>query len=113
MGKNNQSNIDLLPYSDKQKAVLREYVSLLQELSCVNKIILFGSYARMEYRPQSDFDILAVTDLPVSREQRGELCSHFEELGADLIFYTDEQWKTSDCILIRQIRKDGLLIWKR
>ena len=107
------SNIDLLPYGEKQKNVLRKYVSLLQGLPNINRIILFGSYARMEYRIQSDFDILAVTDSPVSREERGELCSQLEEMGADLIFYTEEQWKTSDCMLTQQIRKDGLLIWHR
>lgn len=107
-----QSNVGLLPYDERQKELLGKFVDVLQELPDIKKIVLFGSYARMEQKAQSDFDILALTECAVSREKRDELCSMFEEMGADLIFYTESQFGSSDCVLAQQIRRDGILLWR-
>ena len=107
-----QSNVGLLPYSKGQKELLGKFVEVLLELPDIKKVVLFGSYARREQKAQSDFDILALTECAISREKRGELCSMFEEMGADLVFYTESQFSHSDCVLVQQIRRDGILLWQ-
>lgn len=76
------------------------------------KIVLFGSYARAEYKVTSDLDILVLTDCEVPRTIRGELCSQFEELNSDLIFYTNEAFSNSECLFVKQVKKEGILLWE-
>jgi predicted nucleotidyltransferase len=105
--------IDLLPFGICCKDKLHCMTDMiLQTVSGVQKIVLFGSYARFEQTAVSDIDILVLTECEVAREIRGDLCSKFDELNSDLIFYTDEKFRNSDCLLVKQIRKEGVLLWK-
>lgn len=104
--------IEQLPYPLSVKKRLAYFVEELQMIHHLTMIVLFGSYARMEQTVKSDLDILAITEGEVPREIRGKLCSLFEENDADLIFYTAEQFGESDCRLVREIRKEGILLWK-
>ena len=47
-----QSNVGLLPYSKGQKELLGKFVEVLLELPDIKKVVLFGSYARMEQKAQ-------------------------------------------------------------
>lgn len=105
--------ISKLPYSPSIKNRLVRYLEKLQNVKSLSMVVLFGSYARMEQRAGSDLDILAITETEVPREVRGQLCSWFEENEADLIFYTRKQFEESDCRLVREVRKDGILLWKK
>jgi predicted nucleotidyltransferase len=89
-----------------------ELIAILIPLPTINRIILFGSYARMEYHVGSDLDLLVLTDCEISREQRGHLHSVFEEQGADLVFYTVSEIQESTCHFVKEIRKEGVLLWK-
>ena len=102
-----------LPYSDDIKNKLNYLVSLVldSDIEC-KKIVLFGSYARMEQKINSDLDIFILSDNQISREQRGYLASVFEENNADIVFCTTSIFDTSDNLLYRNIRKDGVLLWK-
>ena len=102
-----------LPYTDTIKEKLHVLIDLLMS-SCVKctKIVLFGIYARMEQRVGSDLDILALTDIEVCREVRGELCSKFDELGSDLIFYTNRVFEDSNSLLLQHIKKEDILLWE-
>ncbi len=104
--------IDLLPVDENIKKKLQNFITFLIPLPTINRIVLFGSYARMEYHAGSDIDLLVLTDKEVPREQRGHLHSVFEEQGADLVFYTVSEFQESTCRLIKEIRKDGVLLWK-
>ncbi len=105
--------IDKLPFDVSIKNKLEKLVHLILEegIDCT-KIILFGSYARAEQRANSDLDILVITHSEVPRTVRGELCSVFEENKADLIFYTEDLFKKSDALIVKQIRKEGILLWQ-
>lgn len=107
------NNIRLLPYSETVKEKLSLLVETILSSVSVECIVLFGSYARMEQKLQSDIDIFVLTEEIVDRECRGRLCSIFEENSADLIFYTKEQFETSDCLFVNQIREEGILLWKK
>ncbi len=99
---------------ENKKVHLTTMLNLLQsELEDICYIILFGSYARGEERVTSDMDILAITQSEVPREKRGDLCSRFDEADMDLIFYTMEQFRQSECLLVREVRKEGIVVWKQ
>lgn len=76
-------------------------------------IILFGSYARMEHTIKSDIDLMAITSCIPDRLLRGDLCSKFEEENIDLVFYDAETFRSSDCLLVSQVKKEGIVLWKR
>ena len=82
----------------------------------ISRIVLFGSCARNELRAGSDLDLLILTLRPVPRELRGELCGILAEekngIATDLVFYTEEEFGRSDCRLVREIRKDGRILWE-
>lgn len=105
--------VEMLPFLAYVKKDLRGLVDRLLGIEVeYSKIVLFGSYARLEEKVGSDYDILALTKTPVSREVHSELCSEFKEKNTDLIFFTDSEFSKSDSLLANQIRKDGVLLWK-
>lgn len=57
-----------------------------------SRIILFGSYARGEYRPESDVDLLVVMETPLREsEQAVQICQQIEYLfGLDLLVIRPE-----------------------
>lgn len=105
-------NIERLPFNECTKTKLVFLVEKVLEIVTPTKIVLFGSYARAEYTACSDLDILVLTKNEVPRIIRSELCSVFDENGADLVFYTEEVFNSSDCLLVQNVRRDGVLLWK-
>lgn len=79
----------------------------------VERIVLFGSYARAEQVCGSDLDLLVLTKKQTPRAVQAELRCSFEEENADVVFYTEENFAASDCLLVNNIRKDGVLLWKK
>lgn len=70
------------------------------------EIGIFGSYARGDYNALSDVDIcIVVKDIP-KRCIMGWLRDDAEEIGADICFITEEQFKRSESKFICNIRKD-------
>lgn len=106
------SYIENLPYNENIKQKLTGLVNIILSKVNPSKIILFGSYARMEYTISSDFDILLLTDEDLPRTIRGELTSILDENDSDLVIYSTESFDRSTCLLSEQIRKDGILLWK-
>lgn len=86
---------------------------LVNHISNLEYIILFGSYARMEQKIESDIDLMAVTSESTDRLLRGELCSRFEEENIDLVFYDVDTFRESRCLLVSQVKKEGIVLWKR
>lgn len=86
------------------------------EVPKLRKIILFGSCARNQLRVGSDIDLLLLTEENVTRKLRGELSSDLAEpkdgVSTDLVFYARNDFENSDCLLIKEIKKDGLVLWE-
>lgn len=99
---------------ENKRVLLQKKITLLkEELDSLHYIILFGSYARGDEKATSDLDLLVLTEQEISREIRGGLCSEFEEENMDLIFYTMKQFEDSDCLLVSEVRKEGIVIWRQ
>ena len=81
------------------------------------KIILFGSYARGEPRPESDVDMLVVMDTPLREVQQAiRICQKINySFGLDLIVHTPkhlaDRVKMGDWFL-RDVLKEGTIIYE-
>lgn len=75
-------------------------------------IVLFGSYARRDNKLTSDLDILLLTKEEIGRYRRSDLVSYADLHDTDLIIYTLDKFRESECLLANRIRKEGLVLWK-
>ncbi|MEM2109673.1 MAG: nucleotidyltransferase domain-containing protein [Candidatus Odinarchaeota archaeon] len=84
------------------------------------EIIVFGSFARGDYTPQSDIDLLLITKNIKATENvfsnlRITILMNFE-IVVSAIYYTPETFKKSvekGLPLIKTILKEGKTIWRR
>lgn len=94
-----------------------EVVRQIVEKFKPQKIILFGSYARGEPRPESDVDLLIVMDT-VLRESRQslEIRRHLGVMfGLDLVVYTPQHLKDRVDMgdwFLRDILKEGKVLYE-
>ena len=103
--------IEKLPFSREICKKLNDLVLLIIEnVSTVEKIVLFGSYARAEYKFGSDLDIFILTSEQTPRATQANLRCAYDDV--DFVFYTKEVFEKSEALLVRNIRKDGILLWK-
>jgi predicted nucleotidyltransferase len=83
-----------VPTIDKRKRIpqkaIDQVVKQIVEKFTPQKIILFGSYARGDYRPESDVDLLVVMETPLREvKQPIEIHRHSDIMfGLDLVVYT-------------------------
>lgn len=103
---------------EKLKNVLSQ---LLQEKGIkANKIIIFGSFVKGEFKKDSDIDVIVI-----SRDFRNKnifervklttgigrkLVKKFKE-PFDLIYYSDEEWNKKNFLIINQAKKYGEVIY--
>lgn len=70
------------------------------------EIGIFGSYARGEYKSNSDIDFCIITDNRPDRITSGSLREEAELLGADIIYVTRESFEHGDSNFSKQLRRD-------
>jgi predicted nucleotidyltransferase len=110
-----------VPTVDKRKRIpqeaIDEVVRQIAEKFRPQKIILFGSYARGEPRPESDVDLLVVMDTPMREvEQAIQICQQIQyRFGLDLIVRKPkrlaERLKMRDWFL-RDILEEGKVVYE-
>jgi len=99
-----------------QKAI-DDVVRQIAEKFQPRKIILFGSYARGDFRPESDVDLLVVMDTSLKEVRQAiEICQNIEyEFGMDLLVKTPtvlaERIALGDSFL-REIVHDGKVMYE-
>ena len=59
----------------------------------------------------SDIDLLFITAGLEDRYVKGDIASFYDMHNADAVFYSEDQFSGSDCLFVRQVRKDGVLLW--
>jgi len=88
----------------------------------LNKVVLFGSFTKKTQTHGSDIDILIVSrnfrkksldtrinmTLGLSRKLVEVL-----DIPIDLLFYSDEEWKNSNSLILNEAKKDGKLIFEK
>jgi predicted nucleotidyltransferase len=92
-----------------KEGLLRIYGDQLKE------IYLFGSYARGDYQPNSDVDVMIVLNNYESYgreiDRTGELTSSLSlkyGISISRVVMKESRWRTSDSPLLRNIRMDGI-----
>ncbi len=108
-----------VPTVDKRKRIpqkaIDQVVQQIVEKFKPQKIILFGSYARGNPRPESDLDLLVVMETPVREvDQSLEIHRYLNVLfGLDLLVYTpkhlQERLDMQDWFLIDVIKEGKVL----
>ncbi len=110
-----------VPTIDKRKRIpqkaIDQVVEQIVEKFKPQKIILFGSYARGNPRPESDVDLLVVMDTPLREVRQAIQISQQIEyrFGLDLIVHTpkylEERVKMGDWFL-RDVLKEGKVLYE-
>ncbi len=84
------------------------------------KIVLFGSYAKDEERPDSDIDLIIV-----SKDFRGKNIFEIAKLVSgvnrelvnitrkpfDILYYSDQEWKAGRGLVLSAAKKEGKVIF--
>ena len=88
--------------------------TLLEKFSQqIRFVILFGSYAKNKYQPDSDVDIAVVLNtLPEKKERRTYYQAVDFEREIDLLFCTQEQLD-SDSLVYKSINEQGVVIYEQ
>ena len=106
------TNVSKLPFTEETKNKIQMLIDYaLSKSNNIHKIILFGSSARAEQKVTSDIDLLFITAGLEDRYVKGDIASFCDIHNADAVFYSEDQLRDSDCLSVRQVRKDGVLLW--
>ena len=110
-----------VPTIDKRKRIpqraINQVVKQIVGEFKPQKIILFGSYARGNPRPESDVDMLVVMETRLREVQQAiQICQQVEyRFGLDLIVHTpkylSERMKMGDWF-VRDILKEGKVLYE-
>lgn len=106
------SNVSKLPFSDSMKNKIQMLIDYaLSKSNKIQKIALFGSFARADQKVTSDIDLLFITSGLEDRYVKGDIASFCDIHNADAVFYSEDRLRDSECLFVRQVRKDGILLW--
>ncbi len=97
-----------------------EIVRRIRSVANPQKIVLFGSRARNEHRPDSDIDLLVVEDSPLPRHQRAiPLCAALADLpidvDAEVVVYTPaevEEWRNAGSAFVTTALREGRVLYE-
>lgn len=115
----------MIAYKPVQKELeaelLREIVRRVIEAVAPEKIVLFGSRARGDYRPDSDIDLLVINESHVPRSQRtipihAALIGLPIDVDTEVIVYTPkevEEWKGSQAAFITTALREGKVLYEK
>jgi len=110
-----------VPTIDKRKRIpqkaIDQVVEQIVEKFKPQKIILFGSYARGNPRPESDVDMLVVMDTSLKESNISlEIHRHLNVMfGLDLVVYTPKRLKERVDMgdwFVRDILKEGKILYE-
>jgi predicted nucleotidyltransferase len=100
-------------------AQLEEMVRRILSVGNPNKIILFGSRARRDARPDSDYDLLLIepSDLPrYKRAARYRRALIGTALAKDILVWTPEEaaeWRNVPNAFITTVLNEGIVLYER
>jgi predicted nucleotidyltransferase len=95
---------------------LREVVRRIIEVAQPEQVILFGSAARGQLRPDSDFDLLVIkSDVADTRALTRYIHAHLFDIRTpiDIIVATPEQIEASQNKMLGQIYAQGRRMYSR
>ncbi|MCP5116453.1 MAG: nucleotidyltransferase domain-containing protein [bacterium] len=100
-------------------ALLSLVVNRLVEAIDPDRIILFGSRARGDHRPQSDLDLLIIgtsDEAPHRRDARAYRAVGAIGVSKDLLWYTPEEiadWKAATNHIVARALREGRVVYEK
>jgi len=108
-----------MPGAVSQESLLPEIVRRIVEAVDPDKIILFGSRARGDNRPDSDFDLLVIKPSQEAKHRRAMpiLRSLWGlRVTVDVVWYTPEEfedWSGIRTHLVGRVLREGLVLHEK
>jgi predicted nucleotidyltransferase len=98
--------------------ILAEIKHAVSLIDADAEVVLFGSRARGDYKEESDWDVLILTDKIVERELKKKIWRNILSvelqyaLGISTIIRNKQEWnaKFSITALFKEIEKDGIVL---
>lgn len=91
--------------------LINDIVNAITQTPAVEKVILFGSQARGDQEPRSDYDI-AVIGLEITPREWLDLCDRVENIET-LLFIDLLRFDTASPKLQEKISRQGVVIYER
>lgn len=95
---------------------LKQYLQA-QYQERLNRVVLFGSYARQQATDDSDVDILIALQEPVDASAEGQRTSEFiarlcleHDLLISCFFLPSSRYQSENSPLLRNIRQEGIVL---
>src|SRR5436190_1826225 len=101
-----------------QRDIYREIVHRVVDSSAPERVVLFGSRARGENRPDSDYDILVVKNTTEPRHRRARaLYRAVADLPVevDFLVYTPseiEEWRNVEIAFVTTAMREGRVLYE-
>ena len=103
--------------SDRDRDLLGQLRRLIQQHLPGATVLLYGSVARGTQGPESDYDMLILTDGPISDEQEDAVRATLYPLELDLgvvvskMFYSREEWDRHPAMPFHiEVERDAVII---
>jgi len=105
--------------SSKPKRIIKKYIKKIEPFLKIEKVILFGSWARGEGGADSDIDFIILSPdfkkmkfmerLIWLSKMRGE---EFMSPGMDIFGYTPEEFKklSRESVVLAEAKKEGIIV---
>jgi len=115
----NQTMSNLLTYPPVTESLLADVVGCVLSVGNPQKIVLFGSRARGDSRPDSDLDLLIIEDSGLPRYRRSAryrraLCGLFP--AKDVVVWTPdevEEWREVPNAFITTVLAEGKVLYEK
>ncbi len=100
--------------------VFAEIVRRIRAVANPRKIVLFGSRARGEHRPQSDIDLLVIEDSLLPRHRRpiplyAALADLPIDVDTEVVVYTPaevEEWRGASAAFVTTALREGRVLYE-
>ncbi len=107
--------------ADIDPAILPKIVERIKRVSKPQRIVLFGSRARGDHRPDSDIDILVIEDSKLPRHRRAiplyaVLSDLLLDVDAEVVVYTPaevEDWRGASAAFVTTALREGKVLYER
>ncbi len=101
--------------------LIADIVARIVRAADPEKIVLFGSRARGDFRPQSDIDILVVQRSDLARHARAmpiyaALAGVASPVDIELVVYTPievEEWASADAAFVTTALREGRVLYEK